>query len=161
MELVHISYKMLPVDENNIFIADIAEKNEVENLKFQKSFEYAVTGLSINHDIGSDFVTVTDVNRQKSLSNSIQDLVKELKEPDLDLKISNPETLDKVIIFQKKSPTDCPPIKLTFYNLTTKKNEEIEFYSYFEHLKKFGFVWEYSLLDFRYSVELSKDKKKS
>ena len=105
-------------------------------------------------------MTVTDTDRLNFLSNSIQNLVKEKKEPDLDLKISNPEIKDIIILFQKRSAADCPPIKLTFYNTTTKKNEEIEFYNYFQHLQKFGFVWEYSQLDFRYSIELSKDQKK-
>ena len=30
MELMRIFYKELPVDENNIFMADITEKNKVE-----------------------------------------------------------------------------------------------------------------------------------
>ena len=46
MESIHIFYKELPADENNIFTTDIAEKNEVENVKIKKSQEYAVTGLS-------------------------------------------------------------------------------------------------------------------
>ena len=71
------------------------------------------------------------------------------KEPDLNLKISNPETKDIIISFQKKSTTDCVLIKLTFYNTTIKKNEEIEFYNYFNHLQKFGFVWEDPLFDFK------------
>ena len=78
----------------------------------------------------------------------------------MDLKISNPETEDIIISFQKKSATDCPPIKLTFYYTMAKINEEIEFYNYFQHLQKFGFVCEYSPLDFRYSIEISKDQKK-
>ena len=35
MEPVHIFYKELSPDENNIFTADIAEKNEVEYVKFK------------------------------------------------------------------------------------------------------------------------------
>ena len=34
MEPVHIFYKELPAEGNNIFTADIAEENEVENVKF-------------------------------------------------------------------------------------------------------------------------------
>ena len=78
----------------------------------------------------------------------------------MDLEISNPETKDIIIPFQKKSTTDCPPIKLTFYNTMTKRNEEIEFYNYFQHLQKIGFVWDYSPLDLSYSIEISKDQKK-
>ena len=160
IEPIHIFYKELPVNENNIFTANITEKNQVENVKFKKSLEYTVTAKTINQDICSELVTVTDIDRLNFLGDSIQNLVKEKKEPDLDLKISNPETKDIIIPFQKRSATDCPPIKLTFYNTTTKKNEEIEFYNYFQHLQKFGLVWKFSLLDFRYSIELPKDQKK-
>ena len=62
MEAIHIFYKELPVDENNIFTADITEKNEVENVRFKKLLEYVVTRLSINQDIGSALVTVTDID---------------------------------------------------------------------------------------------------
>ena len=55
----------------------LQKKNEVEKVRFKKSLEYAVTGLSINQDIGSALVTVTDVYRQIFLSNTIQKLVKE------------------------------------------------------------------------------------
>ena len=115
-----------------------------------------MTGLSINQDVGSELVTVTDTDRLNFLSNSIQNLVK-AKKPDFELKISNTEKKDIIIPFQKKSATAYPPIKLTFYNTTTKKNKEIEFYNYFQHLQKFSFVWEYSPLDFRYCIEISKD----
>ena len=75
----------MSVNENDIFAADITEKNEVENVRFKKSLEYAVTGrinvlvygLSINEDIDSALVTVTEVDRQNFLSNTIQKLVKE------------------------------------------------------------------------------------
>ena len=34
-------YKELPIDENNIFTANLAEKNEIEEFQFKKSKEYA------------------------------------------------------------------------------------------------------------------------
>ena len=43
MESIHIFYKELPVDENNIFNENITIKNKVENVKF-KSLEYAGLG---------------------------------------------------------------------------------------------------------------------
>ena len=102
IEPVHIFYKELPVNEENIVIVDITEKNEVENVKFKKSFEYAVSGLSINQEIDSNLIAVIDTNRQNVLSNLVQKLVKK-KEPDLDLKIYNEEmTLHKIIPFHKK-----------------------------------------------------------
>ena len=79
MEPVHIFYEQLPVDENNVFTADITEKNKVEYMKFKKSQEYAVTGLFIKQEISSELVTVTDVNKLNNLSNFTQSLVKEKK----------------------------------------------------------------------------------
>ena len=79
MEPVHIFQKELPADKNSIFAADIAEKNEVKNVKFKKFQEYAVTGLSIHQEIGLELVTVADVNKLNNLSNSLQNPVKEKK----------------------------------------------------------------------------------
>ena len=102
MKPIHIFHKELSVDENNIFTADITQKNEIENLRFKKSTEYAVTGLSINQDINSNVVAVTDTDRQKVLSNLILNLVKEKKEPNFDIKIYNTETSEVIILFSKK-----------------------------------------------------------
>ena len=62
MEPIHIFYKELPVDQSNIFTVHMTERNEVENVRFKKLLEHAVTGLSINQDIGSALVAVTDVD---------------------------------------------------------------------------------------------------
>ena len=63
METVHIFYKDLPVNDNNTFVTNQTEKNEVEEIKFKKSWEYAITGLSINQDIGIDFIAVGETDR--------------------------------------------------------------------------------------------------
>ena len=81
MEPANIFYKNLPVDENNIFVANLTEKNEVDEVKFKKSREYAVTRFSINQDIGTDFIAVGETDRQKVLSKLIQKLVSEKREP--------------------------------------------------------------------------------
>ena len=65
MEPTHIFYKELHVDKNNIFTANIAEKNEVEEVKFKKSKEYAVTGLSVNEDTDSSLVMKIDTDRPR------------------------------------------------------------------------------------------------
>ena len=128
MEPVHIFYNELKIEGNNIFTANISQENEVENVLFNKNKEYAITGMTIKPDIvDSDIVKVTDQKKLESLSKRIQELVERKKEPDLDLKIVNPETKTVTIPFKKKSESDCPPIKLVFYNTKTKKNEEILF----------------------------------
>ena len=55
------------------------KENEVEKVKFRKSIEYAVTGLSINQDIDSGVIVVTDTDRKEAINNLIQKLVKEKK----------------------------------------------------------------------------------
>ena len=117
--------------------------------------------MTIKSDIvDSDIVKVTDQKKLESLSKRIQELVERKKEPDLHLKIVNPETKTVTIPFKKTSGADCLPIKLVFYNTKTKKNEDILFYSPYEHLRKFVFEWENTAIDFKFSLNLSKDKKK-
>ena len=161
MEPTHIFYNELKIDDNNEFTANISEKNEVENIILQNTGEYAVTGMTITPDIvHSNLVKVTNQEKLNSLSKRIQELVKNYKEPNLDLTISNPETKSLVIPFQKKSKTAVPPIKLTFYNTKTKKNEEFSVYNYYKHLKDYGFDWENKNLTYKFTITLSKDEKK-
>ena len=142
MEPVHIFYRELPTAKNNIFTANIAKKkNEVENVKFKTSVEYAVTGLSINQNIDSSLVAVTDTETQYVLSNVIQNHIKETKEPNFDLKIYSTETSEVTIPLQKKPVSDITPVKLTFYNIITKKQENVEFYNYIQNLEKYDFAW--------------------
>ena len=86
-------------------------------------------------------------------------MVKEKKELNLDLRIKNTETLETVIPFQKQAPNELLQLKLTYYKTTTRKDEAVKFYDYMQHLEKFGFTWENSAIEFKYSVELSTDKK--
>ena len=125
MEPIHIFSKELSTDKNNIFTANLAEQNEVVEVKFRKSREYAVTVLSINQDIHSDLVEVTDTDRQEAISNLTQRLVKQKKDPDLDLRMYNEEAFEKIIPSKKKYKSDIRPIKLSFYNMTTKNKNKL------------------------------------
>ena len=52
-------------------------------------------------------------------------------------------------------------VKSFNYNdTTTKEQETVDFYDYFEHLERFGFEWEEVPLQFKYFVKFSDDKKK-
>ena len=64
----HIFYKELPTDEDNIFTANVDEKNEVQNVLLKKNNEYAVKGLSLNRDT-DNIIEVTDRNRKKYCKN--------------------------------------------------------------------------------------------
>ena len=125
MEPIHLFYRELPIDKNDIFTASLAEKNEVEEIKFKTSKEYAITGLSISQDIDSNIAAVTDTDREEIISNLTQKLVREKENPNFDLRSYNEEAFEKIIPFKKKTESKIPPTKLTFYNATTKKEEEV------------------------------------
>ena len=61
MEPAHVFYNELPLDENNIFSANLPENNEIEEIKFKKSKNYAISGLTINQEVNSDFVPLPNV----------------------------------------------------------------------------------------------------
>ena len=84
------------------FVANLAEKNKTESVKLEKSKEYAITSLSINQDNNLTQVAVTDTDRLETLSNLMQKLVEEKKEPGLGLRIKNLER-ETVIPFPKES----------------------------------------------------------
>ena len=90
----------------------------------KKSKIYAVTGFPINHDIDSILVVVTGPDRQEAISNLIQRLVKEKKEPDIDLRIYNDKPFAKIIPFKKKSEPDIPPKKTYILKYNYKKSKK-------------------------------------
>ena len=94
-----------------------------QKVRFTKSQTYAVTGLSINQDIESSMVAVTDTDRQEDIRNMTQKLVKENIDQDLDLRIYSEEVFEKIISFKKKTESEISPINLTLYN-TIKKNKK-------------------------------------
>lgn len=111
MEPAFIFYRELPTDEENIFSLNISGKNEVENVKFSKSLEYGITGMTFKPDIGnSGLVKVKDERKLKLLSEKIQELDEKTKAPNL-----------------------------LFPTQQQQKNKDIELYNYYEHLKNFSF----------------------
>ena len=158
MEPTHVFYKELPLDKSNIFSANLAENDEVEEIKLKKFKEYTVTGLSITHEVESDLVPVADLDAQNALSDLIRNYVKKKEEPNLALKIYNEEAFETIIPSKKRSDVAVKSFK--YYDTTTKKQETVDFYDYFHHLERFSFEWEEVQLQFKYSVKLSNDKKK-
>ena len=161
MESLHIFYKELPIDEDNTFTANLSEKNEVQEILFKKSKEYAVNGFSINQD-RDNLIEVTERNRKKILQELIESLLKEEKKNQhaYRLKFHNSEGYEKVIPLTKKTSAELRPLKFKYYNLQTKeKIEEADFYDYYGHLEKIRFEWVDTSLTFKYTAELSSDKK--
>ena len=118
MDLLHIFYKELPVDDDNIFSANLAENNEIEEISLRKSQKYMVTGLSINQKADTD-VIIPDLNARKSLSGMIRSYKKERKKINLDCHFYQKDLFDITIPFKKRS--DVFTTGPTYFDTTTKK----------------------------------------
>ena len=135
MDPVHTFYNELEIDKYNIFTVNISQENEVENVLFGK--KYAVTGMAIKPEIvDSELVKVKNTKELDRISKEIQEITKNYEEPNLTLSISNLETKPVSITFVKKIESDLPRIKLTFFNMTTNKNEDFLVYDYYEHFEQ-------------------------
>ena len=82
--------------------------------------------MTIKPDIGScSLIKVSDKQKLKEICKKVQDLVKKNKKSKTDLKISYLETKDLIIHLSKKTETELPPIKFTYYNTATQKHEKM------------------------------------
>ena len=103
MDPVHIFFKELEINQDNTFTANISQENEVENVVFNTDKEYAVTGMVIKPDItDSELVKIENTKELDKISKEIQELIKNYKDADLTLSISNPETKTLLFPFVKK-----------------------------------------------------------
>ena len=121
MDPIHIFYNELEIDKD-VFTANISLENNVENVIFYKNKEYTVTGITIKPEIiDSELVKIKNIKELDRISKEIQEITKNYKEPDLTLSISNPEIKAVLVPFVKKSNSELPRIKLTFFNTITIK----------------------------------------
>ena len=103
LDPVHIFFKELETDQDNTFTANVSQENEVENVVFKTDKEYAVTGMVIKPDItDSELVKIENTKELDKISKDIQELIKNYKDADLTLSISNPETKTLLFPFVKK-----------------------------------------------------------
>ena len=109
MNPVYIYFKELDIDKDDSFTLNFSKDNEIENVIFDKEYEYAVTGLKINVDLPDEQVIEIE-NKEKldQKSNEIQEIIKNYKEPDITFNISNTETMPINITFDKKNETILP-----------------------------------------------------
>ena len=123
MDPSYIYFKEIKIDQDNTFTANFSEENEIENVKFNKENEYGITGLTINADLpDKKILKIENEKEQKRISEEIQNFIKEVKEPDLTLYISHPETLTIKTPFIKKNESNLPKLKISYFNTTSKKN---------------------------------------
>ena len=118
----YIYFKELDIDSENIFSLNFSKENEIENVFLDKDFEYAITGLNLNVKIPEDqVIKIEDEKKINEKNAEIRELIKNYKEPDLMLHIENTETVKIKIPFTKKSETDLPLIKYSYFDTITKK----------------------------------------
>ena len=156
MNPLYIYFKELDIDNENMFSLNFSKENEIENVFLDKDFEYAITGLNLNVKIPEDqVIKIEDEKKINEKSAEIRELVKNYKEPDLTLHIVNTETANIKIPFTKKSETDLPLIKYSYYDTMTKKTENLFVYDFVGHFEKYGFQWRwnYTSVGFRYSIK--------
>ena len=122
MNLSNFYFKEIDIDQDNTFTANFAKENEIENVIFNKDSEYGTTGLNINSILSDEnLLKIENVKEQNKVSLEIQELIKNYKEPDLTLILSNPERKTVEIAFVKKNESDLPKLKFEYFNTTTKK----------------------------------------
>ena len=104
MDPVHTFFNELEIDQDNTFTANVSQENEVENVIFNTDKEYAVNGMVIKPDIAdSELVKIEYTKELDKISKEIQELIKNCKDLDLTLSISNPETKTLLLPFVKKT----------------------------------------------------------
>ena len=64
--------------EDNIFSANLTKSNEVEQIKFNKSKLYAISGLLINQNIDAN-ISLPNVEEKKVLSDILRTYAEEKK----------------------------------------------------------------------------------
>ena len=127
MDPIHIFFKELEINQDNTLTAIVSQENEVENVVINTDTEYAVTGMVIKPDIAnSELVKIENNKELDRIRKEIQELIKSYKDSDLTLNISNTKIKTLLLPFVKKDESDLPKIKLTYFNTTTKKNEDLK-----------------------------------
>ena len=122
MNPVHIYFKEIDIDQDQSFIINFAKENEIVNVLFDGQNEYGVSRMNIRPVLKDEkIIKVENKKEQKKISEEIQELIRQNKEPNLTFIISHPETNSLEIPFIKKNETELPKKKLTFLILLLKK----------------------------------------
>ena len=153
MDPSYIYFKEIKIDQDKTFTASLSKDSDIEKVAFNKENEYGVTGLNISSVLPDEkILKIENFKEQQKLTQEIQELIKQNKEPNLTFVISHLETKSIEIHFVKKKWIRITKKKLTSFNTSTKKNEDFLFYDYIRHLEKFWFEW--SKYGFKYEMKI-------
>ena len=104
MSPVHIYFKEIDIYQDQKFIINFATENEIENVLFDGQNEYRVSRMNIKPVLTDEKIIKIENKKEqkKKISEEIQELIKQNKEPNLTLFIYHPETKTIEIPFVKK-----------------------------------------------------------
>ena len=132
MEFSHVFYKEVPVDEDNIFSANLAENNEFKQIKFKNSKIHAISGLSIDQDDQSNIFFPNIVGKK---SDVLRTYAQEKEKFSLDLRIYKEDWFGITVPLQKRM--DVLIYGFKYYDTTMPKQETIDFTTIITTLKIF------------------------
>ena len=83
MDVSFIYFKEIDIDQDQTFTVDFSKENKIKKVLFSKENEYGVTGLTVNTILPEEkILKIENVKEQKRISEEIQGLIKNYKEPD-------------------------------------------------------------------------------
>ena len=125
MEFSRVFYKVIPLDEDNIFSGKILQKiTRLNRLALKKTKLYAISGLSVDQGIPPN-VSLPNEEGKKALSNILRTYAEEKNRFNFDLKNYREDYFDITVPFVKR--TDVLINGFKYYDTTTQKEEEVEF----------------------------------
>ena len=157
MEFSHVFYKEVSADEDNIFSVNLSKNIDADQIRFDKSKTYAISGLSIDPNIQTS-VLLLNVKAKKALRDILRTYVEEKNKFNLDLNVYKKDYFDITVPFVKR--TDALINGFKYYDTTTQKEQTIEFYDCYDQLKKFWFYVGHSPLELAFFRRKNVNKKK-
>ena len=86
MNPAYIYFKEIDIDNDNNFTLNFAKDNEIENMVFNKNYEYAITSLKINTELPDNkIIKIEQTKKLEQKSKEIQEIIGKYKKIDLTL----------------------------------------------------------------------------
>ena len=86
MNPAYIYFKEIDIDNDNNFTLNFAKDNEIENVFFNKNYEYAITSLKINAELPDNkIIKIEQTKKLEQKSKEIQEIIEKYKKIDLTL----------------------------------------------------------------------------
>ena len=95
-------YREFPLDEDNIFSANLTENNKVEQISFETSKLCPINGLSLDQGTASN-VSLPNIEGKETLSDILKTYVEEKNKFNLDLKTYKEDYFDITVSYVKRT----------------------------------------------------------